>query len=276
MTIRSFLTLALLYGLSFCAGSPQSSHERIDIRLLSGPTSHGSLCEFELNDARQALFNIKKKLGAEALRDLVQSEIEEADEFWHDTIKHSHSTSGGHKVSGVTVEALVSPHTLNTTSFLQWLQGFASNGSFPNRLVEGEPQHYFLQVNPPEVIESWGLIPVTHFTEAPSERKPFMEPLPEFPIQLFVTLNLRDGTLLADEIMALRDKPDGSGMQIRFVTYFPGALSESLTEGVRKHVAVELGNWMRFAYEDIVSGRFVPSPFSPSGSEGRVVQSNDL
>jgi hypothetical protein len=78
--------------------------------------------------------------------------------------------------------------------------------------------------------------------------------------------------------MALRDNSDGSGMQIRFVTYFPGALSESLTEGVREHVAVELGNWMRFAYEDIVSGRFVPprAPSPASSSEGWDTQSNDL
>jgi len=87
---------------------------------------------------------------------------------------------------------------------------------------------------------------------------------------------LRDGTLLADEIMALRDRLDGSGMRIRFVTYFPSALSESLTQGVRQHVAVELGNWMRFAYDDIVSGRFVPSLSLASGTEGWFVQPDDL
>lgn len=119
MNMLPFLTLVLLNGLSFCTGSPQSSYGPIEIRLLSGPTSRRSLCEFEFNFARQTLFNIKKKLGADALHDLAQSEIDEADNFWHETIKHS--TEGDHKVSDVTVEASVSPHILNTTSFLQWL-----------------------------------------------------------------------------------------------------------------------------------------------------------
>lgn len=272
MTIRSVLVLLpLLSGLSVCAAhmSPKVEYGQygqygpIVTDIVSGPTSRGSLCEFEVNDARQALSNIQTRLGAEALNALVQSEIDEADVFWHDIINKT--PNGTHSISDVTVQALVSPHILNATIFLDWLQNFASNGPFPNRLVEGEPQHYFLQVNPPEVIESWGAIPVTHFTQAPSERQPFMEELPEFEIQLFVTLNLRDGTLLADEIMALRDMPDGSGMQIRFVTYFPGGLSEELTEGVREHVAVELANWMEFAYEDVVSGRFVPGSGVPSG-----------
>jgi hypothetical protein len=242
---------------------PLSSYSPISIHIPSGvpgPTSRHTLLEFELADARQALLNIKKKLGPEALHKLVQSEIDEADIFWHEIINSSPDNET-HSVSDVTVEALVSPHVLNTTIFLQWLQTFATNGKFPNRLEQGEPQHYFLNVNPPEVIESWGSIPVTHFTEAPSERKPFMVEIPpsEFPVQMFVTLNLRDGTLLADEIMALRDNDDGAGMRIRFVTYFPGGLGEKLVEGVRRHVAVELGNWMRFAWEDVVSGRFVPS-----------------
>src|SRR4051812_28948859 len=100
MSVRLFIALILLNGLSFCAGSPQFSDGPIEIRLLSGPTSRRSLCEFELNDARQALFNIKKKLGAKALQDLVQSETEEADDFWHKTIKNS--TDGDHQVSDVT------------------------------------------------------------------------------------------------------------------------------------------------------------------------------
>lgn len=53
-----------------------------------------------------------------------------------------------------------------------------------------------------------------------SEGKRFKEPLPDVLIWLFIPLNLHDGTLLADEIMALRGYPDGYGIQNRSVTYF--------------------------------------------------------
>ncbi len=255
--LLSFLTFTTSAS---CAALKASPFGPIGLHVLTGPKSRASVAEFEARDARQALFLLKKKLGADVLHDLVQSDIDEADVFWHNIIRNS---SQGHMISDVRVEALVSPLILNTTIFLEWLSTFANQG-FPNRLVEGSPQHYFLQTAPGsldevQVIENWGLGPVTQFTVTPSERKPFMVSLPEFTIQLYRNLVLRDGTSIADEIQAFRDKPDGSGMEAALIDYYPSATPEWQIEDVSEHVSVELSNWMRFAYEDVVSGRFVPS-----------------
>ena len=274
MAFYLFICFLLLCISSLCKGLPTSPYGPIEVHLLSGPTSRASLAEFEVQNARQALHLIKKKLGPDVLHDLVQSDIDEADKFWHDIIKHS---KRGHKISDVRVEALVSTHILNTTILFEYLTTFANNG-FPNRLIDGNPQHYLIQDSPDnvqEVIENWGTGPITHFKVVPSERTPYMDPLCDFPLQFTREMVLRDGTSLAHEILAVRDNPDGSGMEVVLINYFPSATPEYQIEGVREHVAVELGNWMKFAYEDIVSGRFVPSTQAP-GSGKLVVQRPEL
>jgi hypothetical protein len=221
-------------------------------------------------EARLALYAIKKKLGAKVVQELVHDEVLEGDKYWHRTIAAS---KGDPVPLEVEIEALVSPHILNVTSFAGWLATFAPKG-YPNRLVQGDPQHFFETIistggNTSEfvVTERWGTGPYTRFTSTPGKRMPFMKPKPEPPnaVQIFLNLVLHDGTVFAYAQQVYYDKPDGTGLVIDFTLWVPSATPRLLVEEMTSHVTVELSNWAEFAYEDIVSGRFAPNSPTQAG-----------
>ncbi|KAH8897710.1 hypothetical protein GQ53DRAFT_817986 [Thozetella sp. PMI_491] len=245
----------------FSAGAVVPRQTPFDVRLLSGPTSTGTLADFEVADARQALHLLKTRIGQQGLLDLFNDEYDASDAFWHDILNKSAPDSWS--PASTTVEATVSPSILNSSSYLQWFGGYAGLG-FPSRRLESNPQHYFggttiiNGVSAAITVENWGDGPVTQFIGTNEDRQPFMQTLDDFPIQFFVQEALRDGTVFAHYQQGVRDLPDGSGLQVAVVMYFPSAIPAVLLEQISEHQSVENANSLSFAYSDISSGRFVP------------------
>jgi hypothetical protein len=90
-----------------------------------------------------------------------------------------------------------------------------------------------------------------------------MKARPEFPVQMVGEEQLKNlNTTFANMHYSWRDLPKGAttcGVEAVLDMWMPSNTPEDVVEGMRQHLAVEYNRWVGRAYEDIKSGRFVPS-----------------
>lgn len=129
------------------------------------------------------------------------------------------------------------------------------------------PQQYFqndTEANDTVIITQdyvvgWGRLPVTSYLPIVVDKLPFMPPYANYTEQAAMNLTLRDGTIFGYATTGLKDKDDGTGVHLSDRLYVPSSLPEEYHEDIREHLAVQFANSLKFAYEDIISGRFVPA-----------------
>ncbi|KAK0704075.1 hypothetical protein B0T26DRAFT_681681 [Lasiosphaeria miniovina] len=167
-----------------------------------------------------------------------------ADQYWKGILAES---SGNPAVIEVELVADVSPTLLNVTSFLAWYFLYAAQAS-PSRLLtprnqdQGNPQQWFQNDT-----ESDGYV----------ARQTFMPVFASGTQSSPVQLTLHDGTVFTWAVTAASAESSSrgqGGVNLHDYFYVPSATPASAREEIRRHLAVQLGNSLKFAYEDIAAG----------------------
>ncbi|KAF2224723.1 hypothetical protein BDZ85DRAFT_83513 [Elsinoe ampelina] len=253
------LLLPLAAILSTTVARPVTTPYDPIVRLLDGPRAPGDLIDFTAEYGAQASNFLKAQLGSPGVVDLLDAQIEAGDVFWKDVIGRSDPFN---PINVYGQAAIVAPSdVLNTTVLAAWLGTCATIG-YPNRLEQGNPQHYLMQRSngTQATIEQTGAGPLSYTIAGPAERQPFMKKLAGFPFQGYASAKLRDGSLFAYAQNAFKDNEDGNGLEAELNLYLPSATPKEILEPAREHLAIEVSNWLRFAYEDIVSRAWTYQP----------------
>lgn len=257
------LLLLTLVAMATCFNAVSSRPLPVDapvvLHLQSGPHAEGTTTDFFADSGARAINFLKEQVGEEEVLALVRDETAAGDAFWKDILSRSDPDAPVNVYARAM--AVVTPDVLNATSFAAYLGSYATVG-YPSRLIQLNPQHYFLRRDGAtvEAVEQTGVGPYSHVISSPIERQPFMKELAEFPAQTVQDAKLRDGTNTFYAQTAFRDNEDGNGVEVELGIYFPSAVPEEMLEPARQHLAIEVSNWLKFAYEDIVSGAWAYEP----------------
>ncbi|ROT37848.1 hypothetical protein SODALDRAFT_333596 [Sodiomyces alkalinus F11] len=220
------------------------------------------------DDLLKALPLIKERIGADGLIDLLQPAIAEADAYWHDVLDKS--GSGWVDASGRGVLFLP-----NMTA--QLFAGWSQSPLADEANNAGNPEHYLKRTREiapgvlrSEILEGWGGV-TTHFTVEdygmpPNRQKwPFLNTLPDFPIQAAGGKTLLDGTLFGVLHISVRDVPgeefgeEQDGIEIYASVWYGDGVDDDHLEDERTHIITEIVNLSLQAQRDVESGRFPPS-----------------
>lgn len=72
-------------------------------------------------------------------------------------------------------------------------------------------------------------------------------------------VTLIDGTVIGHIHNSFRDLPRGKdGIEAELYVWLPSGTPDDVVQGLRDHQSIEFSNWLKFAYSDIVSGKFKP------------------
>ena len=194
----------------------------------------------ELEAAKRVLAFLKGKIGGDEIQALLADDIAAANTYWHQLLSNS---TGEWIPVEAQAKALVDPTVLNSQSFQQWMET-AGNG-YPNDLIAGHPEIYF-EVEPSNVIQSWGGGPITQFSHDPVDKQPFMPDLPGWNVTALVAQTLRDNTTFSYAVSAIKDDADGFGLY--FAVYLPSSAPQERVTGLRNYLTIECSNWLKYAY----------------------------
>lgn len=234
----------------------------------SGPKEDIPKEEAELGFARYALDLLKTRVGADGLIELLQPEIKEAENFWHDVIDKSTGewvpTDG--RVIGFFPD-------LTAAAFAAWSQSpFADRSN-----NAANPEHYVKrteEISPgvlqSEILEGWGGV-TTHFSilnygPPNATRHPMLRELPEFPFQASGDKALKDGddTVFGVLHISVRDvkgadyDQEMDGIEIFATVWYGDGVDDEHLEDERQHIVIEIINQSIQAQKDLESGEFVP------------------
>ncbi|KAI0021996.1 hypothetical protein F4780DRAFT_778013 [Xylariomycetidae sp. FL0641] len=265
MALKALLVSATLSAL--VAAAPLTTREPAATSDLSITILEGS-ADLTATQATSTLQLYHERLGEEGTASLVAADVDAADRFWHSVI----SSSGGGFVGATTrIRGLVeparraAPAAFDAAAVGRW---FATGGSgWPNSFLATSPTHHASRSGAGtrdaaavlETIEGWGEGggPVTAFAGYAEPAPGFLPALPAaFPPEgrSALALTLRDGTVFAHDLTAVRDLPAGAGVEIFQGIYVPDSTPESVVQGAVEHITVEFANWLRFAYKQAMEG----------------------
>ncbi|KAK3353272.1 hypothetical protein B0T25DRAFT_544121 [Lasiosphaeria hispida] len=264
----------------------------LKVNFSAGPSEPGTPPSLELVAARRALKKLKFLLGPEALLELLAGDIDAGNAAWHAILAASPPDNPDptapdqtpHVVAEIHLTAIPddcahhTPVNFTAYNFLAWFTDSAFNHA--DKLWAGHPEHFGLQTTPntdgtmrAELLEPWG--PVLTRSVVPrlaavmpggGVKKPFMKPLPDFPFQSVGEETLMDGTgaVVGDIHYSWKDLPGkkagkACGVEGLLNMWMPSATPDNVKEGITQHITVEYYNWVKWAYDDIKSGAFVPS-----------------
>ncbi|MFI8004323.1 hypothetical protein [Streptomyces sp. NPDC086010] len=220
------------------------NHTRpVAVALTSGPTSPGSIDDFELFYARRALGRFRVRLGHQGLLDLLAEDIEEGNAF----LRESARVSAGAFRAGTTV---LSTRGLTSGEFLAWMDNaFAADES---ALLAAHPEHYVMAPVPGgsfNVVENIGPHVCSFLmggwgTDALDWAADAEELLPEsdYPHTMSSNLFLTDGTVVGRALTQFGDTADGFTASL--TVYLPTACPQDVLEHHLRHYAVEFRNWI--------------------------------
>ncbi|WP_406458564.1 hypothetical protein OG782_36555 [Streptomyces sp. NBC_00876] len=218
----------------------------VTVTLESGPSSAGSIDDFELFYARRALDRFRTRLGRQGLLDLLAADIEEGNAFLRDGA----AASDGRFTAGTTV---LTTRGLTSGAFLAWMdKAFAGD---ENALLAAHPEHYVMTPGAYgsfNVVENIGPHVCSFYmggwgTDAMAWAEDADELLPEsdFPHKMSSNLFLADGTVVGRALTQFGDTADGFTASL--TVYAPTACPQDVLEHHLRHYAVEFRNWITAA-----------------------------
>lgn len=220
------------------------------------------------DDLLKSLPLIKERIGPDGLIELLQPDIAEADEYWHDV--NNKSGSGWVDASGRGIAYLPN---MTAQLFAGWSQSPLADAA--NNA--GNPEHYLKRTKAiapgvlrSEIVEGWGGI-TTHFTiedygmvDHDDTKWPFLNKLPDFPIQAAGAKTLLDGTVFSILHISVRDVPGDEysrgqdGVEIYASVWYRDGVDDDHLEDERQHIITEIVNLSLQAQKDVEDGLFPP------------------
>ncbi|KAI1316790.1 hypothetical protein F5Y16DRAFT_420162 [Xylariaceae sp. FL0255] len=213
----------------------------------------------ELTAGRKMFDDLYKAFGQEAFLNAIESNLTEADTYWNKIFSEN---KGGRRQSLVVVQGYTSPSILNATTVLTWNQ--ATGTGFPNQFLETNPQHWLSYSGPGVAatpyknatsinVETYGNGPqlTTYFYATPITKPSWMPAISEFPAdqQIAAQMLLRDGSLFAHGLTAVRTLPGNIGVELYQSMWIPDNTDDWVYDGLTYHLTIEFTNWLRKAYE---------------------------
>ncbi|KAK0715180.1 hypothetical protein B0H67DRAFT_236050 [Lasiosphaeris hirsuta] len=298
VTLGKFLSFSLYAALASCrslTSSPAALQARnndgdvgpLKVSIIAGPDAPGTPPDLELIAARRALKKLKTLLGEEAMRRLLADDIDAGNAAWHTILAASSPDSpdpAAHVVAEIHLTAIPddctqrNPVNFTASNFLAWFADDAFNRA-AEKLWAGHPEHFGLQTMAnndstmrAQLLEPWG--PVLTATVVPrlapvvpggGVKKPYMKALPDYPFQSVGEETLLDGTnaVVGNIHYSWKDLPTKEGktcgVEGLLNMWMSSATPDDVKEGITEHITVEYYNWVKWAYDDIKTGAFVPS-----------------
>jgi hypothetical protein len=218
--------------------------EPCQISIITGLTSKKSTESFELTFSRRALALLKTRLGSQGLKDLLASDIAQAERYWRQKLADS---DGKFRECSVKLSAT----GLSAEQFLTW---FKSHVEDMPVMLAAHPEHY---------INGFGTILET-LGQHVSLFELRMMPTPAdcvrnrdedmYPIALNAAAVLADGAEMGYACHQFRNIPSLGGVggfEAYLAGFMPQAVEDHVIETQRQHLVVEWTNWIRAAYADL-------------------------
>lgn len=220
---------------------------KLDIQV-QGPTAPGSVDDFELAFARRSLAHLKKRLGRDAMEQLLLPDIEEAEKFW---ARLAVESKGELKAA---VTKVATHGRLSMAQFLDWFHLRLDQDE--TAMLAAHPEHYGLYPTEDKkgayVVETLNdyitslVIPELSLDGDKDPDRDF-----SYPVAMVGKFYTKAGTPVGKVLHQFRDYEDGSGFEVSLGIYFPAAGGERVLEPHRQHLAVEFRNWITAAYEEL-------------------------
>ena len=208
------------------------------------PITNADIRARELDRSRHALAYLKRKLGNEAMRDLLRDDLVEMTARVRGWVE----TSGGAWQSGSLELVVPGP---SAKAFQGWYAD-AMARSREAELRAGHPEHFVSHPLPGtvEVVENVGEteLPWRVFYRAlPENSADFPSPWEaDYPTRFGMELLDADGLRVGFSMRQSRDEQDG--LRLKFTTHLPAAAPRELVQRHLHHFAIEFRNWTRFAW----------------------------
>jgi uncharacterized protein len=240
---------------------PTRTNETINVTVVAGPTSRGTVADWELFFARRALAKLKSRLAQKGLLDLLAPDIDastQALKTWVD------SSQGQWRPATTQLQS----RGISAEEFLSYFMSILSDQ--PKNLAV-QPEHFVL--TPVEdgeghlvrVVENLSRYISDFYITFTGEDQAVVNLAPEYPIRMVGTVALADGTTIGHCLHQFRETEDG--FDALLAIYFPAAAPEEFIEGHRQHLAVEFTNWIIGAAESLNRTGNSPVPLVVTGTE---------
>jgi uncharacterized protein len=219
-----------------------NSQNTVSITSIYGPTSPGTVADWELFFARRALARIKANLGIDKMIELVQPQVNESNENFSKWI----SESNGKWVVSRTVIQVTG---LKAEEFLAYHKTLGNN---PPPALNAEPEHYgFRAVDGRiQVVESLGgHVTDIRFLFTDDIDIPAEDIYSDCPLRQFGYGSVGNEKIAVKSGHQFRNTDEGFEAILQI--YFPAAIPEEVVEGHRQHLAVEHVNWFRQTAESL-------------------------
>ncbi|HXB86086.1 hypothetical protein [Mycobacterium sp.] len=237
--------------------APNQPIDTVDVAVVSGPTSPGTVGDWELFFARRALAMLKSRLGREGLLELLKPDLDDSAEHFRAWVAASEG-----KWRPAQTELRV-----KGISAAEFLAYFHSAIPDQPRLLAAEPEHFVMtQVDDRlQVVENLGPY-ITDLRILLTDDDQAIDDLTaDYPVRMVGNVILPDGTLFAHALHQFRETADGFDVVLGI--YFPDAAPAEVIEGHRQHLAVEFTNWIIDAGTSLGGTGTSPVPIVVTGTE---------
>ena len=208
------------------------------------PITNDDINVWELDRARHALAYLKRKLGNEAMRDLLRDDLAQM----MVQVRGWVEASGGAWQTG-SVELIVPGP--NSREFRAWYDHAMANAWEPE-LRAGHPEHF---VSHPDAVGSIEVVENIGETELPW--RVFYRSLPpdaaypsawdpRYPVHFGAELIDSEGLRVGFSMRELRDADDG--LHLKLTSHLPAAAPRELMQRHIHHFSIEYRNWAQFAW----------------------------
>ena len=236
------------------SGPDDSANFTVIARGPHGVRGDAEIAEGELERARHALAYLKGKLGNDAMRSLLSSDLAETTarvEAWL-------AESGGTWQTESIELAVTGP---SATEFQDWYEAMVKQGQ-EAVMRAGHPEHFVSHPQPEfvEVVENVGETDLpwhVFYHPLPDDDPTFPTQWdPDFPVRFGAEILNSNGTRVGFTMHQSRNAEDG--LHLKLTTYLPKAVPITVVHRHLRHFAIEFTNWTRAAYEELATAQSQP------------------
>jgi hypothetical protein len=234
-----------------------SPRNTVDVAAVSGPTSPGTVSDWELFFARRALATLKSRLGRDKLLELLKPDIDASAE----QLTAWAAASEG-KWRPAQTELRVKG--ISAAEFLAYFHSVMADQS---RLLAAHPEHFVLAEveGGHQVVENLGAHIADFRIFYTDEDRAVVDLAADYPVRVAGVVELPDSTLVGHALHQFRETADG--FDVLLGIYFPDAAPDEVIEGHRQHLAVEFTNWITDAVASLGRSNSSPVPIVVTGAE---------